>query len=564
MHSRPCFRRFLARVPLLFACVPLVCVHSASARPKNTRPALSNPAPFGAINTDYSLSDLPMGGPVIKANSAQSPSTPAGSDWTGGEAPSGSPTVPGVTYANASDTKSVDPNQPPPALGPAPVALDSIRAVQLGGQRLSEAPMRVGNLDILAPLVDTMPLIGAVVTKADLKNVPGNQNVPIDNNFFQINRTGKPPIVLSIGQNKAWIDRNEQILRAAPLVVGGKIYLPVFSLAPLVGASARLDAAGVLTLSPTVESVQVFPFRDTVAITVKTSKPLPGGLKFNSMRAPDGSARLYVDFVGYSMGFDALNTTNERIVASGSGDVIRARAGMPSKFPDVTRITLDLKKNLSGSVMQTSDPTIFAFVVTTKQTPPSTTSPPGFNTPSPLQGMTIVLDAGHGGHDSGARGSRTYEKNRALDLVQRVATNLRARGANVLLTRSGDYFVTLQGRVDFANYRKADLFISIHNNASVNKSSKGTETFYYTAQSVGLAREIHRELSPATGLLNRGVSQARFFVIRKTWMPSVLLEVAFVTNSREEGLLNSSQWCQRVADGVTRGVTNYARVYRRR
>ena len=569
MHSRPCFRRFLARVPLLLACSsPLLWASGASARPSASRPPLSNPAPFGGANSDGSLSDLPIGGPVVKANSAQSPSAPATTDWTGGAAPAGDPSIPGVTYANASDTKNADPNQPPPALGPAPVPLDSIRALQVGGQRLSEAPIRVGNMDILAPLVDTMSLIGASVTKADMRNVPGDPNSPIDNNFFQINRTGQPPIVLSIGQNKAWIDRNEQTLRAAPLVVGGKIYLPVFSIAPLLGASTRLDAAGVLTLTPTVESVQVFPFRDTVAITVKTSKPLPGGLKFNSMKAPDGSARLYVDFVGYSMGFDALNTTNERIVASGAGDVIRARAGMPSKFPDTTRITLDLKKNLAGSVMQTSDPTIFAFVVTTKQATPSIANPPfgkqtGVVTTNTLRGLTIVLDAGHGGHDTGARGSHTNEKDRTLDLIQKLAGNLRARGADVLLTRSGDYFVTLQGRVDFANYRKADLFISIHNNASVNRSSTGTETFYYTAQSVGLAREIHRELANATGCPNRGISQARFFVIRKTWMPSVLLEVAFVTNPREEGLLNSSDWCQRVADGVTRGVTNYTSVYHR-
>jgi N-acetylmuramoyl-L-alanine amidase len=133
-----------------------------------------------------------------------------------------------------------------------------------------------------------------------------------------------------------------------------------------------------------------------------------------------------------------------------------------------------------------------------------------------------------------------------------------------MLTRSTDNFISLQGRVDFANTRKADLFISIHNNASANKSSNGTETFYYTSQSLGLAQQIHRELKSATGLTNRGVSSARFFVIRKTWMPSVLLEVAFVTNAREEGLLNSDEWCQRVVDGVTRGVNNYAQTYGKR
>lgn len=563
MHSRPCLRRFIARVPLLIApASALLCVAGAQASPDKGRPAISNPAPFGPTNVEYSP-DSSMGGPVVGSSipSLMSPN----SEWKGGPAPFGVPSIPGVTYSNASGTQSDDPSKPPPALGDTPVPLDSIRSIQVADQRVNEAPMRVGNLDLLAPLVDELPLLGATVTKADLNNVPGDPNTPIENTFFQINRPGQSPIVLNMGQNKAWIDKKEQLLRAAPLVVGQQIYLPIFSIAPLLGASTRLNDAGTLVLTPTIESVEIFPVRDTIAITVKASKPLPSGLQFKSMQDAKGSSRLYVDFPGYSMGFDALNTSNERVVANGLGDVLRARAGMPSKFPDVTRITLDLKKNLSGVVTQTNDPTLFSFVVTTKPTTPPTRRVIGDSLVNPggaLNGLTIVLDAGHGGHDTGAPGAYTKEKDHTLDLVQRLAANLRTRGANVLLTRSGDYFVTLQGRSDFANTRKADLFISIHNNANDNKNSNGTETFYYTAQSLGLAKEIHKELRGATGLADRHVTQARFWVIRKTWMPSVLLEVAFVTNPREEGLLNSPQWSQRVADGVTRGVINYNAIYR--
>lgn len=559
-----CFR---PPVPLLLALGVLIGpLHPALAHHRNAAPPIANPAPFddGRSSGASLLGEMPIGGPIVKSNAAQTPN----SDWTGSTPPSGVPAIPGVTYSNASDTKNADPSQPPPALGPAPVPLDAIRAIQVGTQRLSDAPMRVGNLDVLAPLVDSIGVLGANITKADPRLIPGNQNAPIGSDYFQINRQGQSPIILRIGQAKAWIDSNEQTLRAAPLFVGGKIYIPVFSIMPLLGAGARLDDSGTLVLSPTVESVQVFPVRDTVAITVKTSTALPPNLNLNTMKAADGSARLYIDFPGYAMGFDATNTSTERVVSTGAGDILRARAGMPSKFPAITRITLDLKRNLTGTVSPTSDPTIFAFIVSPLKMPPVITDPPpltpiGMGIYKPLRGMTIVLDAGHGGYDSGARGPRTLEKTHTLDLIQRVAGDLRARGANVLLTRSGDYFVTLQGRVDFANTRRADLFISIHNNASDNRASTGTETFYYTAQSVGLAREIHRELSKATGCPNRGISQARFFVIRKTWMPSVLLEVAFVTNPREEGYLSSPAWCQRVADGVTRGVLNYTAIYKR-
>jgi len=558
---------FHAPAPLLLALGILVGpLHPALAHHRNAAPPIANPAPFdnGRTPDTSPLGETPIGGPVVQSNAAQTPN----SEWTGSTPPSGVPAIPGVTYSNASDTKNADPSQPPPALGQTPVPLKDIHTIQVGTQRLSDAPMRVGNLDVLAPLVDSISVLGASITRADSRLIPGNQNAPIDGDYFQINRQGQSPIILRIGQAKAWIDFNEQTLRAAPLFVGGKIYIPVFSIMPLLGAGARLDDSGTLVVSPTVESVQVFPVRDSIAITVKTSTALPPNLNLNTMKAADGSARLYIDFPGYAMGFDATNTSTERVVSTGAGDILRARAGMPSKFPAITRITLDLKRDLTGTVTPTADPTIFAFVVSLPR-PASVDPRVGFvpdlayRFGKPLRGMNIVLDAGHGGYDSGALGARTKEKNHTLDLIQRVAADLRARGANVLLTRSGDYFVTLQGRVDFANTRRADLFISIHNNASDNRASNGTETFYYTAQSVGLAREIHKELSKATGCPNRGISQARFFVIRKTWMPSVLLEVAFVTNPREEDDLSSPAWCQRVADGVTRGVLNYTAIYKR-
>jgi N-acetylmuramoyl-L-alanine amidase len=182
--------------------------------------------------------------------------------------------------------------------------------------------------------------------------------------------------------------------------------------------------------------------------------------------------------------------------------------------------------------------------------------------PGSLRGLTIVVDAGHGGHDNGAMGARSREKDHALDISRRLANNLRSRGANVLMTRDGDYFVTLQGRSDFANSRKADIFVSVHIN-SFKSTSAGTETFYYTAHSLPLAREVHKELAKATGLKNRGVTQARFSVVRKSLMPSVLTETAFISNSREEALLIQPQFRERVARGLGQGVQNYVDKYLR-
>jgi N-acetylmuramoyl-L-alanine amidase len=120
----------------------------------------------------------------------------------------------------------------------------------------------------------------------------------------------------------------------------------------------------------------------------------------------------------------------------------------------------------------------------------------------------------------------------------------------------------LDGRTSFANTRNADLFIAIHINASVNRGTQGTETYYWTAISQPLAQEIHKEFLQATGRPNRGVRTARFYVIRKTKMPSVLLECAFITNSTEEAKLMDPNWRENVARGITRGVLNYAAKYR--
>ena len=171
-----------------------------------------------------------------------------------------------------------------------------------------------------------------------------------------------------------------------------------------------------------------------------------------------------------------------------------------------------------------------------------------------------MVDAGHGGHDSGARGARSVEKNHTLEIAQRVRRHLEALGATVMMTRDTDHFISLQSRVDYANARRADIFFSVHIN-SFRSTSSGTETFFWTAQSASLAREVQKELVRATGLPNRGVSQARFYVIRKTSMPSVLTETAFISNSREEAKLMDPQFRERVAKGMAQGIANYANRY---
>ena len=485
---------------------------------------------------------------------AQAPGGPLGGSLGGplGENPDNpGPATSGGSTSGGEPAKSAD---------VLPFDLGAVRRLKVAGVLLNEIPMRVGSLDMLAPIVPYMAKLGASVTRAAPAHVPGNLNTPTQDQFFQINLPQGPPIVLTIGQASVFVNHVEQPLRAAPLIINDKIWVPVCSLAPLLGAAARLEGNGTLHLNPTVQSVEIFPVKGMLALTVKTSAPLlPGGVLMGTMSNPP---KLYLDFPGYAMGFDAANSTLGRVVTAGLGNVQQARAGMFRQFPDTTRIVLDLKQPLTGVRQMLPDATLFALVLvppgksaTDVVTPIMTMQPPGAGS---LRGLTIVLDAGHGGHDPGAPGTRSMEKAHNLDIVRRLRSQLMARGATVLLTREGDYFITLQGRVDFANSRKADIFLSVHINGSVRKTVGGTGTYYWTANSLFLAREVQNELAKATGLRSHGVIQARFFVIRRTSMPAVLTETCFISNPREETLLLKPEFRDRVARGMAQGITNYA------
>jgi N-acetylmuramoyl-L-alanine amidase len=177
-----------------------------------------------------------------------------------------------------------------------------------------------------------------------------------------------------------------------------------------------------------------------------------------------------------------------------------------------------------------------------------------------IRDMTIVLDAGHGGHDTGAIGPNgTLEKEMNLDIIRRTEKILAQLGARVLLTRGNDVFIPLDDRPGLANTRKADLFISVHCNSSPRRnSSSGTQTYYRTPQSASFAAAMHTELVRALGLKNGGVRTANFLVIRKSLMPAILLEIAYLNNDEEEALLRSPAFRQKAAEAIVNGIRRYA------
>jgi N-acetylmuramoyl-L-alanine amidase len=171
---------------------------------------------------------------------------------------------------------------------------------------------------------------------------------------------------------------------------------------------------------------------------------------------------------------------------------------------------------------------------------------------------TVVVDAGHGGIDRGARGAyNTVEKQLALDTAKRVERGLRARGFRVIMTRRGDYFVPLPQRAAISNRQWNAIFVSVHYNHAPRSAPNGTETYHFSARSYPLAANIQRELAKFT--TNRGVKRARFHVLRNNAKPAVLVECGFLSSPYEARKIRSSGYRQRIADAIVRGVANSAR-----
>jgi N-acetylmuramoyl-L-alanine amidase len=175
---------------------------------------------------------------------------------------------------------------------------------------------------------------------------------------------------------------------------------------------------------------------------------------------------------------------------------------------------------------------------------------------APAQALTVVVDAGHGGIDrGGAPGQRVAEKPYTLDVAQRLAATLRSNGMRVVLTRDGDYFVGLRQRCDIANAQRNAIFVSIHFNGAPRSGADGIETYYYTGQSASLAASVHRQVLAATGLEDRHVRRRGFFVIRRTSIPSILVELGFLSNpDTAQKVSGSPAYRQRLADAVARGI----------
>jgi N-acetylmuramoyl-L-alanine amidase len=168
---------------------------------------------------------------------------------------------------------------------------------------------------------------------------------------------------------------------------------------------------------------------------------------------------------------------------------------------------------------------------------------------------TVVIDAGHGGHDRGGiPGQRVAEKEVTLDVAQRWKQTLAATGYRVVMTRDSDVFVPLGARVAIANSYPNAIFVSIHFNSAKRTGAAGIETYFYSRESLPLASAIHYFVAGGAPSSNRNVRRRGYFVLRKTRVPAVLVECGFLTNPTEAALAQTSSYRQKLAEEIAAGV----------
>lgn len=187
---------------------------------------------------------------------------------------------------------------------------------------------------------------------------------------------------------------------------------------------------------------------------------------------------------------------------------------------------------------------------------------PTTNKSKPLSNIKITIDAGHGGNEYGAIGCLgTKEKDINLTIAKNLKNRLIKSGANVIMTRENDKYISLPDRVKISNEANSQIFISIHNNALpdslANQKRTGTEVYYFYPQSKQLAEAILDGITSKANTKNNGIKQQSFAVIRNTQSPSILIELTYIINPEDNSKLTNKNFQNSLADGIVKGLEKY-------
>lgn len=372
-------------------------------------------------------------------------------------------------------------------------------------------------------------------------------------------------IKLVVSKKTATVNGTTAIVPVAPYLKGDTSMVPLRFISEQMGLKVNWEhtTKSVYLITPSSNggntsqpdgnaTISGISYSDNRLIIAASGKVKPNVFK---MTGPD---RIVVDVPNarFDDAFPAGildNNQNGSIQINGYPDVSQVRFSLYSNNPSTVRIVLDLNYAKNYELVNAGDGLIIVDLNKDSSTP---VTPPGTSGKK-----LVVLDAGHGGTDPGAISVKgRKEKDFNLAVVLKVEALLKNnKNIDLVLTRSGDTYPTLSDRVKIAEKLKADIFISVHANSGAPAAS-GVETYYTRNSSLELAKVMHKYLVKASGLTDRKVRYASLHVTRETTMPAVLLECGYLSNSKDEALLYSEAFQNKVAEGIVAGIKEYLNI----
>jgi len=413
-------------------------------------------------------------------------------------------------------------------------------------------------------------------------------------------------IIFTIGSNLAYINGNVNTTDAAPVIMQGRTLIPVRFVSENLGYSVVWNEQNrTVYINGTSEGNASSNNMNQYNSQPENNPPATGTAKLSSITATDGgdSCIITVKLSQKTQPKTMTLSSPNRIVFDFAG-VEQVCADSKIKFDgsSVEEVRWATHSDYTRVVVQTTAPSGYDLSysgsdciinVSKTATAPEASSP---NQPSASQPTeqpvvadkltfngsvpTVVVDAGHGGYDTGAIGRDEngnvviYEKDVNFTIAQKLEQRLKARGINVIMTRTTDtdladtIMAGLVARADVANSANADLFVSVHNNAFTSPDATGTSVLYaglsnsggYGISSETLAQNIQTPLVKATGLKDRGIVRSpEMVVLKRTIMPAVLVECAFVTSYTDQKVLLSQDKLNAIADAICEGVVTSLR-----
>ncbi|BDI18294.1 N-acetylmuramoyl-L-alanine amidase [Nostoc cf. commune SO-36] len=364
------------------------------------------------------------------------------------------------------------------------------------------------------------------------------------------------------------VDENSPNWRATTSSVGGFVILPSRGVVQLPGNNSPRPIPSANTSTATIQSVELANNGTQLLIRADQALSAIGGWDRTSglFRISINNAKLAPKVTGPT--FNPNST------------ILRVRL-QPQESNTVNVLVQPAAGVQIGELNQVSDQLLALQLqrvssITPPITLPSLSSPDQAQLPNPTDNprpisqprprpsapkgkLLVVIDPGHGGKDSGAPGlGGLLEKDVILPIGKRVGAILEQNGVQTVLTRDADFFVELQGRVDIAKRVNATLFVSIHANSVENRPDvNGLEVYYYDS-GYALAEVVRKSILQEIGTIkDRGTRKARFYVLRKNSMPSILVETGYMSGYEDNPRLGTPEYQNRMAEAIARGILKY-------